>query len=133
LGQQSTLSKSRSGAVLRAEDLARAKRFYEESLGLDVEETHPGSEELRVHAGGGTIICVYLRPQMPPPANTTACFEVVDIESTVEELRGRGVVFEEYDIPEVGLKTIGGIAHRGADKRAWFRDSEGNVLVVRQV
>jgi hypothetical protein len=65
-------------------------------------------------------------------------WEVDDIEATVSELRSRGVVFEEYDLP--GLKTIDGIAEiegqypsKGSGERgAWFRDSEGNMLRDRR-
>jgi hypothetical protein len=66
-------------------------------------------------------------------------WEVDDLHATVTELRRRGVVFEEYDLP--GLKTVGGIADvRGnypskggkGEKAAWFRDSEGNLLGIGQ-
>ena len=65
-------------------------------------------------------------------------WEVDDIEATVRELRARGVVFEEYDVP--GLETVDGIADiegnypsKGSGERAaWFRDSEGNMLGIGQ-
>ena len=65
-------------------------------------------------------------------------WEVADVESTVAELRARGVVFEEYDLP--GFKTVNGIAEidgnypsKGTrEKGAWFRDSEGNLLGIGQ-
>jgi hypothetical protein len=66
-------------------------------------------------------------------------WEVDDLHATVTELRRRGVVFEEYDLP--GLKTVGGIADvqgnypsKGGkgEKAAWFRDSEGNLLGIGQ-
>jgi hypothetical protein len=66
-------------------------------------------------------------------------WEVDDLEATVKELRRRGVVFEEYDLPD--LKTVDGIAavmgnypsNGGVgEKAAWFRDSEGNVLGIGQ-
>jgi hypothetical protein len=66
-------------------------------------------------------------------------WEVEDIVSTVELLRIRGVMFEEYDVP--GLKTINGIAEvlgnyprtrAEGEKAAWFRDSEGNLLAIGQ-
>lgn len=131
MAELSVLARSTSGAVLRAADLDRARRFYTERLGLQVNDSHPG-EEIRVLAGSGCVICVYLRPQMPVPHNTVACFEVDDIASAVAELRERGVVFEEYDMPDVGLKTVDGIAEMGGEKRAWFKDSEDNILVLRQ-
>jgi hypothetical protein len=65
-------------------------------------------------------------------------FEVDDLESVVAELRRRGVVFEEVDVP--GLRTVDGIAtvegnyrSKGVGERAaWFRDSEGNLLGIGQ-
>jgi predicted enzyme related to lactoylglutathione lyase len=117
--------------VLRAKDLQRAKAFYSDLLGLEVTEEPPPARELRVAAGAG-IICVYERPAFSAPQNTVACFEVDDIHATVSELKARGVSFEEYDMPEMGLVTIDSVAEVGGHLRAWFRDSEGNVLVVAQ-
>jgi catechol 2,3-dioxygenase-like lactoylglutathione lyase family enzyme len=116
-------------AVLRAADLERARAFYAETLGLAVDIEEPPARELRVHAGG-SMICVYERPGSSAPENTTVCFDVPDVEARVHELRGRGVAFEEYDNPESGLVTIEGVATVNGRKRAWFKDSEGNVLVI---
>jgi predicted enzyme related to lactoylglutathione lyase len=132
MAEPSVLARSLAGAVLRAVDLERARRFYGETLGLEVEEMRTGGDEIRVIAGGESVICIYRRPQMPAPHNTVACFEVTDLKAVVAELRGRGVVFEEYDIPEVGLKTVDGIADLDGERRAWFKDSEDNILVIRQ-
>jgi hypothetical protein len=55
---------------------------------------------------------------------------VEDIRSVVDELRSRGLVFEEYDVP--GLKTTNGIAWIGDHQSAWFKDSEGNTLSLDQ-
>jgi hypothetical protein len=57
-------------------------------------------------------------------------WDVDDVEATVEELRSRGVVFEEYDLP--GLKTVDGIAEIAGEKGAWFKDTEGNLLSLGQ-
>jgi hypothetical protein len=65
-------------------------------------------------------------------------WEVDDIEATVRDLRARGVVFEEYNLP--GLETVDGIADIGGnypskgigERGAWFRDSEGNLLAIGQ-
>jgi catechol 2,3-dioxygenase-like lactoylglutathione lyase family enzyme len=114
---------------LRAADLERAKEFYENVLGLKVDQEEPPARELRVHAGG-SMICVYERAGSVPPQNTVACFDVPDTQARVSELRGRGVVFEEYDMPERGLVTIDGVAEVNGRKRAWFKDSEGNTFVI---
>ena len=60
-----------------------------------------------------------------------AAWAVEDLEAEVAELRGRGVVFEEYDSP--GLHTVNAIAATPAGKAAWFKDSEGNVLTITQL
>jgi hypothetical protein len=56
---------------------------------------------------------------------------VADIERVVADLKARGVVFEEYDLP--GLKTVNSIADFGGERGAWFTDSEGNILTVGQL
>jgi hypothetical protein len=55
---------------------------------------------------------------------------VDDVGAEVAELKARGVVFEEYDMP--GIKTVNGIATAGGAKTAWFKDTEGNTLAVSQ-
>ena len=59
-----------------------------------------------------------------------AFWQVGDVEREVNELQGRGVVFEEYDYP--GLKTVNGVAAGGGAKSAWFKDSEGNIMAIIQ-
>ena len=117
--------------VLRAEDFDRAKRFYTEVLGLTLthEAVGPPREGI-FSAGQGTMICIYGRPGLPAPQNTALAFRVpVDgFEVFVQTLRDRGVVFEDYDLPEIGLKTINGIAEMNDRKRAWFKDSEENTI-----
>ena len=112
-------------ASLPTTDLARARGFYEHTLGLKAE---PEEEEgaMTFRAGGGTVLLVYQRP--PSPAEHTLAFFVVDdFDRTFAGLRERGVVFEEYDMPE--LKTEDGVAARSDGKRvAWFKDPDGNIL-----
>jgi len=117
-------------AVLRASDLARARKFYSEVLGLN-----PG----RPNAAGdifttddGTSVLIYERPGMSAPQNTTLGFAVApdDFDAVIAELRGRGAVFEEYDIPEMGLRTVDGVAVVDGVKSAWLKDTEGNILSI---
>jgi hypothetical protein len=81
-------------------------------------------------AAGGTMLMVYERPGSVAPENTVLGFGVAPegFDARVGDLRSRGVVFEEYDIPEMGLKTTNGVAELGGMKSAWFKDSEGNIL-----
>jgi phosphoribulokinase len=61
---------------------------------------------------------------------STAFWAVKNVEAEVAELKARGVVFEEYDMPN--LKTVNSIATGGGAKTAWFKDSEGNILAISQ-
>jgi catechol 2,3-dioxygenase-like lactoylglutathione lyase family enzyme len=132
----SSLSRSHVAARLPAADLERARRFYSEKLGLEPSEERPGGLLYRMGDGefalfesGGTSSGTF----------TQMAFEVEDLEAVVEELRARGVEFEEYDLP--GLTTVNGVAEvegeypsKGGkgERAAWFRDSEGNMLGIGQ-
>lgn len=131
--QLSSLSGRPASPVLRVQEIARARRFYAETLGLPTEDVPGSATEVRVLLGEGTSICLYERPAMSAPANTVACIEVPDLAAARDELRARGVVFEEYDLPEVDLVTDDAIAELHGERRAWFKDSEGNALVLREV
>jgi len=115
--------------VLRADDLDRAKRFYTEVLGL-VEATSIEAGTAVFTARDGSAVMIYERPGMPAPLNTTLGFTIpVDrFDGVVAELRGKGVVFEEYDLPDIGLTTTNGVAEMDGAKAAWLKDSEGNIL-----
>ena len=123
------LSTAPAATTLPAEDLRRARSFYEEKLGLETELRDDMPESLFVHAGKGNLIVLYERGRTTAD-NTAVTFEVDDLEGTVSELRSHGVKFEEYDFP--GLKTVNSIAARDADKAAWFKDSEGNILCAHE-
>ena len=123
------LSTAPAATTLPAEDLKRARSFYEEKLGLEVEARENMPEGLFVHAGKGSLIFLYQRGRATAE-NTAVTFEVDDLEATVSDLRSNGVKIEEYDSP--GLKTVNGIASRDADRAAWFKDSEGNILCAHE-
>jgi catechol 2,3-dioxygenase-like lactoylglutathione lyase family enzyme len=120
---------------LPAQDLKRARAFYAEKLGLEPNEERPGG--LRYQLGRGEFV-LFESGGAPSGEHTQMAIEVEDLESTVAELRSRGVVFEEYDFP--GLSTTDGIADiegnypsKGSGERgAWFRDSEGNMIGLGQ-
>jgi catechol 2,3-dioxygenase-like lactoylglutathione lyase family enzyme len=116
-------------ATVPAADIERAKAWYQEKLGFSPEETYPdGSARYR---SGSSRFFLYPTQFAGTAQNTAVGWEVDDVEKVVEELRGRGVVFEEYDFP--GLKTVNGIAEiSGVERAAWFKDSEGNILSVGQ-
>ena len=121
---------------LPAQDLQRARRFYREQLGLEPAEERPGG--LLYRCAGGEF-ALFESAGAPSGAHTQMAWQVDDIEAAVATLRGRGVVFEEYDFP--GLCTVDGVAEvqgnypskggRG-ERGAWFYDSEGNLLAIGQ-
>lgn len=114
-------------ATVPAIDLERARRFYADKLGF-----MPSKETL----GGLIYQCrdswflLYPSQWAGTAQHTLMGWTVDDIEAVVTELRARGVVFEEYNYPD--LKTVNGIAAIGSNYAAWFKDSEGNILGVVQ-
>ena len=129
------LAQARVAGRLPAQDLERARAFYSEKLGLEPAEERPGG--LRYVFAAGEF-ALFQSAGAASGDHTQMGWEVDDIEATVRELRSRGVVFEEYDLP--GFKTVDGIADiegnypsKGTRERgAWFRDSEGNMLGIGQ-
>src|SRR5688500_15682395 len=107
-------------AVLPAADLERARAWYEEKLGLNPERAE--HEGLWYACGEGTRFFLTYTPFAGTAQNTAAGWDVRDIATVMAELRRRGVVFEEYDLP--GLQTVDGVFTYGANKAAWFKDSE---------
>jgi catechol 2,3-dioxygenase-like lactoylglutathione lyase family enzyme len=123
------VAQARVEATIPALDLERAARFYGEVLGLPSGEQLPPRTDLVFELGGGSTLLVYEWAGAPPPHMTFAHFVVDDVAATVRELHQRGVVFDDYDLPE--LKTVDGVATIGDHHFAWFRDLDDNVLGIR--
>jgi catechol 2,3-dioxygenase-like lactoylglutathione lyase family enzyme len=122
------LANSPVAAILPAVDLERAKKFYEEKLGLRPIDA-PGPGGAMFECGQGTQLYLYQRDTATKADHTVAGWQVENIEEVVRALRERGVVFEQYDLPS--LKTDEhGIATMGPTKSAWFKDTEGNILSI---
>ena len=115
-------------ATLPAADLDRAKAFYAEKLGLVPTSEAPGGIFYR--CGGNTRFFVYPSQGAASRTHTQMNWTVDNLEIEVDGLKARGVIFEEYDLPN--LKTVNGIATNGRIKTAWFQDSEGNLLGLVQ-
>lgn len=109
------------------DDTAAAKKFYGDTLGLDVSEEHG---MLTLHLAGGANVLVYPKSDHTPASFTILNFPVDDIDRAVDDLTERGVRFERYDAFEQDEK---GIARaQGGPPIAWFTDPAGNVLAVLQ-
>jgi catechol 2,3-dioxygenase-like lactoylglutathione lyase family enzyme len=119
--------------VVRAESYARAKKFYNEVLGFKSGKEFPGPGGGGLfEAGGGSMFMVYENPGLKVPENTVLGF-AVPVERfapIMDELRSKGVKFEEYDMPGMGIKTTNGVAEFDGQKSAWFKDTEGNILNI---
>jgi predicted enzyme related to lactoylglutathione lyase len=110
------------------DDIAKARKFYGETLDLKVTTGEMGI--LSLHVADGHPILVYPKADHEPATFTILNFPVGDIEVAVDELVRRGVVFEQY---EGELQTDAkGIFRGGGPLIAWFRDPAGNILSVLQ-
>lgn len=116
-------------ATAAAVDLDRARQWYETRLGLVPEKEDQGGVWYRL--SGDTWLYLYGTPSAGTAKNTIAGWTVTGIEAVIADLRGRGVVFEDYDFGEVG--TVNGLVDFGMAKAAWFKDSEGNTLELSEV
>ncbi len=129
------LKNGRVATRLPAQDLERARRFYSEKLGLEPSEERQGGLLYEMAEG---VFALFQSAGASTGEFTQMGWDVDDIDATVADLKQRGVVFEEVDVP--GLKTVDGIAEvagnypsKGRGERAaWFRDSEGNLLGLGQ-
>jgi catechol 2,3-dioxygenase-like lactoylglutathione lyase family enzyme len=122
------LDSSMAVPTIAVSDLGRARKFYEETLGLKFMDETPAG--IRFQAGNGSWVFVYPSQFAGTNQATSMSFEVDDVVATVKKLRDNGVTFEEYDFP--GLKTVDGIADLGVEKAAWFKDLDGNILALGQ-
>ncbi|KQX61298.1 MULTISPECIES: VOC family protein [unclassified Streptomyces] len=128
------LARGRVATRLPTQDLDRARRFYAERLGLEPVDERPGGLLYRC---GGTDFALFASTGASPGTFTQMGWEVDDLDAVVAELKRRGVVFEEVDVPGFGTKDgiaeiDGNYPSKGArgERAAWFRDSEGNLLGI---
>lgn len=112
-------------------DLAKAKEFYAQTLGLNVVEEGVG---LRLHLPGGGTAFAYPKDDHQPATFTLLDFVVDDIDEAVDELNSRGVSFERYEGMSQDDKGImRGLAQNRGPNIAWFKDPAGNMLAVLQM
>jgi predicted enzyme related to lactoylglutathione lyase len=128
---KSMLATAPAYADVPAHDINRARDFYSNKLGLDTQEI-PGPGMFTVQAGRDTQFVVY-ETEATDQA-TVLTFMVEDVVTAMNDLKSRGVKFEDYDMPN-GLKTVNGIADmgQGGGRGAWFKDSEGNTLSIAEM
>ena len=115
--------------TIPARDLARAREWYASKLGFTTDREAP--EALLYEEGGDRLFLLFSSPAAGNAPHQLAAWAVEDLAAEVAALRGRGVVFEEYDSPT--LRTVNGVATTPVGKAAWFKDSEGNTLTLTEL
>ena len=123
------LENSKAFSGLAAGDIAKAKEFYGQTLGLNVSEEHG---LLTLHLAGGNNVLIYPKPNHVPATFTVLNFPVTDIDVAVDELAKRGVRFEIYDLPDIKTDKKGIMRGKGPTI-AWFKDPAGNILSVLEI
>ena len=124
-----SLAMSAVATMLPVSDTDRAKEFYSDRLGLPFQGTN-AEGSLMYGLSGGTMLMLLPREGGSQNASTALTWEVPDVAAEIAELEGRGVVFEDYDLP--GLQTTAHIADFAGERAAWFVDPDGNVLCIHE-
>jgi catechol 2,3-dioxygenase-like lactoylglutathione lyase family enzyme len=127
-GRQIMLTESQIIPYIPVSDVARARRFYEDKVGLKPREEYAGG--VIYECGNGSVVFMYPSGGAGTSRASTAFWSVGDVAAEVTDLKSRGVVFEEYDTPQI--KTVNSVFSGGGAKTAWFKDSEGNIMAISQ-
>jgi predicted enzyme related to lactoylglutathione lyase len=126
-GGEGMFSEQSSAAMLPANDMERAKKWYADVMGLAPAIEDEGG--IQYLTGKGTQFWVYPSQFAGTNQATAMGFMAKDLSAEMDALKAKGVTFEEYDIP--GVKTVDGIAEFAPGERgAWFKDSEGNIIAL---
>lgn len=123
------LKDSKAFSGFSVNDSAAAKEFYSKFLGLEVKELPMG---MMLELAGGGLVFMYEKPDHVPATFTILNFPVDNIESAVEELKSKGVLFEKYPEMTDDKDIARGISQNRGPDIAWFKDPAGNILSVMQ-
>ncbi|MBI3749328.1 MAG: VOC family protein [Chloroflexi bacterium] len=114
--------------IVLSKDLAASRAFYHDTLGLEI--LREDEERIIFRCGGGSQLSVTLSTVGTADTQTQLAWRAPDLQAELEDLRGRGVPIQEYDLPDP--KTEGGIADMGFAWAAWIIDPSQNVLAIIQ-
>lgn len=123
------LKNSKAFSSFSVDNIDAAKSFYQDILGLDIEESEMGI--LNIHISGGGELIIYPKLNHAPASFTVLNFPVDDVEHTVDKLITKGVIFEQYH-GEIETDEKGISRNNGGPTIAWFKDPAGNILSVIQ-
>ena len=115
--------------ILPVIDMQRARGFYEKKLGLKPVGLKPDGKFVYATGSGG-VLALFPKDGGTKADHTAVSFQVRDIAAAIKDLKAAGVTFEDYDFP--GLKTVDHVCVLGAEKAAWFKDTEGNYLCLHE-
>jgi len=121
------LSNSKAFGSFSVDDIQKARQFYSEVLGLEIDNP---MDMLSVKTDGNNDVFIYAKPDHQPATFTVLNFPVDDIDKAVDELTAKGTKFEQYDTEYLNTDEKG--IHRGGPSVAWFKDPAGNILSVLQ-
>ena len=122
------LSNASIAPTIPVADMARARKFYEEKLGLRPLKSRKTG--VLYDCGNGTTLFLYTG-KVTKSDHVVAAFEVKDIDPEIEELRNKGIIMEQCDLSK--CDDLAKVATFGKEKAMWFKDSEGNILLVIQM
>jgi len=115
-----------SSAIVAVSDLARARGFYSDVVGLELDESGGGEEGVLTYRTGATRLVVYASPEAGHNRGNAVVWGVGDeIDAIVAALKARGAAFEHY--PEIG-RFEDGVHHAEGMKLVWLKDPDGNIL-----
>jgi catechol 2,3-dioxygenase-like lactoylglutathione lyase family enzyme len=116
-----------SSAIVAVSDLARARAFYQNTLGLHPDDGSEADGDVLAFRTGATRLTVYVSDYAGSNKANAVTFAMAgDLEETVRALKAKGVSFEHYDLP--GLTLNGDIHEAGPAKLVWFKDPDGNLI-----
>ena len=123
------LATTQAFSSFAVDDLEKARRFYGDTLGVEVGDAPGGMGLLRLTLGTGAMVLIYPKPDHTPAAFTILNFPVADVDAAAAELAAAGVTFERH--PGIGEINEHGV-HRGevGSAIAWFTDPAGNILSI---
>jgi catechol 2,3-dioxygenase-like lactoylglutathione lyase family enzyme len=116
-------AENRATAMIPAHNVERAVAWYRDKLGIAParQDEYGASYEFN-----GVLAFLYKSDFAGTAEHTMLSFDTADLDADMRDMRGRGVTFLDYDLPD--LKTENGVASFGPVKNAWAKDSEGNIL-----
>lgn len=124
------LSDKNSSAIVAVADIGRARKFYEDTLGLSLDDG--GEEDALSFRTGDTSLIVYQSENASPAGgNAVAWSGGRDVGPIADKLRGKGVTLEEY--PDMGMEIENGVHRRGDFRGIWFKDPDGNILHINSM